>query len=486
MKFNTILGLASFAAVVSAGVIPTISACDECDDVIVYTTTYLTECSTASASATATATASSAITVYESDECDVCPYTVFGVFPVTYCDVIPWTRTYVASSTTLLYPDCITTTYVTPVPTYCPVISGTTVYPTAITQTITVCMACLAASPGYTVVVVPATVYSGYAYPVQTLTYPVGPITYAYPTSVPYTSTYTDSNGQPQISIGQSVGVSVSVSGGPANVNVNVNAEQSIQLGGNGGNGGNGGVLPTGTGFPTAPQSLPTGTQQTGTGNALPTGVNTSGAATGTGTPIDTGTPTATILPPTGFSSTTDITTLPTAPATSTTEGGPSATTGAPTGEYTDPAFISGMLQWHNTYRENNQAPDVTWDTTLAEYAQNVANQCVFAHSGGPYGENLAEGTYTNPNYYVYLWYNEMSNYPFDNPGGGDFESYGHFTQVVWKASTTIGCGLADCSGSLLLVCEYNPRGNVAGAQEYSANVATAISQTYPTPAQFS
>ena len=93
------------------------SVCDECDDVIVYTTTYLTECSTASASATATATATSQkiITVYE-DECDVCPYTVFGVFPVTYCDIIPYTRTVIVQATTLLYPDCLTTTYVTPVP----------------------------------------------------------------------------------------------------------------------------------------------------------------------------------------------------------------------------------------------------------------------------------------------------------------------------------------------------------------------------------
>ena len=46
-----------------------------------------------------------------------------------------------------------------------------------------------------------------------------------------------------------------------------------------------------------------------------------------------------------------------------------------------------------------------------------------------------------------------------------------HFTQVVWKASTQVGCAEAQCSGifaasfglAKYFVCEYSPQGNVIG-----------------------
>ena len=43
------------------------------------------------------------------------------------------------------------------------------------------------------------------------------------------------------------------------------------------------------------------------------------------------------------------------------------------------------------------------------------------------------------------------------------------FTQIVWKNTTQVGCGVAACSGALdsevalLYVCEYYPAGNVIG-----------------------
>mmetsp|Transcript_115894 Transcript_115894/g.360990 ORF Transcript_115894/g.360990 Transcript_115894/m.360990 type:complete len:186 (-) Transcript_115894:81-638(-) len=45
----------------------------------------------------------------------------------------------------------------------------------------------------------------------------------------------------------------------------------------------------------------------------------------------------------------------------------------------------------------------------------------------------------------------------------------GHYTQVVWRASTSVGCGV---SGALL-VCEYGPAGNVVGG--FQANVNSPI-----------
>lgn len=140
------------------------------------------------------------------------------------------------------------------------------------------------------------------------------------------------------------------------------------------------------------------------------------------------------------------------------------------------------MLFWHNYYRANNNAAAVTWSTTLATYAQNHADQCVFVHSGGPYGENLAEGSYTNYDYYVYLWYHEMSSYSFTSPDISTFSSWGHFSQLVWRDTTTIGCGWSTACPENYLVCEYSPPGNLLTVAALDANVEPPQSLTYNIP----
>jgi hypothetical protein len=39
------------------------------------------------------------------------------------------------------------------------------------------------------------------------------------------------------------------------------------------------------------------------------------------------------------------------------------------------------------------------------------------------------------------MWYNEYIYYSYSFPGYST--STGHFTQVIWKSSQSIGCGLA-------------------------------------------
>jgi hypothetical protein len=36
----------------------------------------------------------------------------------------------------------------------------------------------------------------------------------------------------------------------------------------------------------------------------------------------------------------------------------------------------------------------------------------------------------------------------------------GHFTQVVWKGSKQVGCGVAACGDKTYWVCRYTPTGN--------------------------
>jgi len=143
----------------------------------------------------------------------------------------------------------------------------------------------------------------------------------------------------------------------------------------------------------------------------------------------------------------------------------PSAATSS--SQYTsDSDFQSSILNSTNTFRSEHNATALTWNTSLATYASDYANNCVWQHSGGPYGENLAQG-YGNVTDAVDAWGDEQDDYDYNNPGFS--EQTGHFTQLVWKSTTTVGCGRTYCNGKSdvsgwYLVCEYYPRGNVIGA----------------------
>ncbi|KAI0451992.1 CAP domain-containing protein [Xylaria acuta] len=134
-----------------------------------------------------------------------------------------------------------------------------------------------------------------------------------------------------------------------------------------------------------------------------------------------------------------------------------------------DETFTSAILNSTNFYRGEHNATAVAWNATLEAFATSylggdaVGADCAFAHSGGPYGENLALG-YPDATAAVEAWGDERARYDFGNPGFG--EATGHFTQLVWKSTTDVGCGRRLCAGGRgwYLVCEYWPRGNVIGA----------------------
>lgn len=141
------------------------------------------------------------------------------------------------------------------------------------------------------------------------------------------------------------------------------------------------------------------------------------------------------------------------------------------------PTADSAAQQWvdaHNRARAKHCAAPLTWSPRLAAIAQKWADtlrarHCSFEHSGGTTGENLAAGTIgaLDPTSTVDYWYSEIKDYKF--PNGGFSETTGHFTQVVWKGTTSVGCGHSQCNGNDIWVCEYDPAGNWEG--QYRENV---------------
>eukprot|EP00111_Clytia_hemisphaerica_P015714 TCONS_00046413-protein len=68
-----------------------------------------------------------------------------------------------------------------------------------------------------------------------------------------------------------------------------------------------------------------------------------------------------------------------------------------------------------------------------------------------------------------YCRYSEALNpgYSFDKPS---IAGTGHFTQVVWKESTKLGCGAAKASRNGMegyyVCCRYSPAGNMMGNEK--------------------
>lgn len=130
-------------------------------------------------------------------------------------------------------------------------------------------------------------------------------------------------------------------------------------------------------------------------------------------------------------------------------------------------------LATHNALRKLHHAPAMQWDDNLAQYAAQHASRCRFKHSHGKYGENLAAG-YPTPATAIQAWYEEHNDYSYQHPGFSS--ATGHFTQIVWKSSTKLGCAIAACDGKNgtpgdFLVCEYSPAGNILNAGYFKKNV---------------
>lgn len=139
-----------------------------------------------------------------------------------------------------------------------------------------------------------------------------------------------------------------------------------------------------------------------------------------------------------------------------------------------DKQFATDMLTAHNSYRSAVGVPPLSWSDSLANDARSWANQLAasgaFNHAQNTgQGENLARGTTGaySAKALVDLWGSEkqffkMGTFP-DVSTTGDWMKVGHYTQMVWRNTTQVGCGLATGGGNDTLVCRYSPPGNFIG-----------------------
>lgn len=134
---------------------------------------------------------------------------------------------------------------------------------------------------------------------------------------------------------------------------------------------------------------------------------------------------------------------------------------------------IAEILTAHNAYRSDVGISDLTWSDELEASAQAWADQlgqdCQLVHSGGEFGENIWIGT-TNaftPTDVVDAWGGEIDDYNYEDNSCTEGKDCGHYTQIVWKNTTEVGCGTVTCDGFDIWVCQYDPPGNFIGEKPY-------------------
>lgn len=151
-----------------------------------------------------------------------------------------------------------------------------------------------------------------------------------------------------------------------------------------------------------------------------------------------------------------------------------------------DPApmtLISGMeqrlLNAHNRERAMFGSPPLRWDPGLAAAAASHGPALSFM------GRLQHSSRANRPGQAENLWMGTRGAFPLEvmvgawndekryfRPGlfpyvssTGNWQDVGHFTQVVWKGTTHIGCAVHRDARYEFLICRYSPKGNIDGHQ---------------------
>ena len=141
------------------------------------------------------------------------------------------------------------------------------------------------------------------------------------------------------------------------------------------------------------------------------------------------------------------------------------------------PSSAARLLAIHNAERARVHAPPLQWDPQLAAsaatYGPVLARMGRLEHSPRAsrpgQRENLwmgPRGVYS-PEQMVGGWIAERA---FFRPGlfpnvsrTGNWSDVSHYTQMIWRGTTRVGCAIQPAGRMEYLICRYSPPGNVDG-----------------------
>jgi pathogenesis-related protein 1 len=152
-----------------------------------------------------------------------------------------------------------------------------------------------------------------------------------------------------------------------------------------------------------------------------------------------------------------------------------------------EPVSSTAMVAAHNQVRAGLKLPPLRWSDPLASDAARWADElalnrgCKMQHAGVEgQGENLfwasallwsdgrREVQAVTPQKVVDAWASERRDYDYARNSCRAGKACGHYTQIVWKGTTEVGCAMSVCpEQGQIWVCRYQPPGNWVGERPY-------------------
>lgn len=163
------------------------------------------------------------------------------------------------------------------------------------------------------------------------------------------------------------------------------------------------------------------------------------------------------------------------------------------TSSTSEPGNMQGMVASHNAARQDvGVNTPMRWSNDMAAYAQEWSNYlafqngCKMAHRSKlgfnrkKAGENIywasplmwsdgrTEVQDVDAPEVAKAWADEKVDYNYTNNRCRPGKQCGHYTQMIWRDSTEVGCGMTLCPDKgQIWVCNYNPPGNWIGEKPY-------------------
>ncbi|MEO7432325.1 MAG: CAP domain-containing protein, partial [Dokdonella sp.] len=124
--------------------------------------------------------------------------------------------------------------------------------------------------------------------------------------------------------------------------------------------------------------------------------------------------------------------------------------------------------------------PLLLWSASIAQTAQVHSDRCVWEHGDNAgLGQNISAVAPQSQNQTgaATLWVSEQQFYNYASNSCASGQQCGHYTQIVWRGTTQVGCAQTQCSSGspfgaqfpnwTFIVCDYSPPGNYTGERPY-------------------
>ncbi len=127
------------------------------------------------------------------------------------------------------------------------------------------------------------------------------------------------------------------------------------------------------------------------------------------------------------------------------------------------------ILNEHNFYRKIVGAPPLSWSDTVELYARQQVERIIQNPNDYEitpyYGINIYRSPQNpTPAKIVNYWAKEQRYYHGEVITEDNVKQFGHYTQIIWKQTFSLGCAIGETKGGVyVVVCLYNPKGNRIG-----------------------